>query len=123
MIDEGFSAFAEQEWPLTPAVGDKHTDPQGREWTCFAIAGGSKGGRWAYHVITADYTYKGVVADTNQHFHAVHFAGMLALPWDGSSKLGWVLGRKWCSPVAVKMEFAPRDATRFERLEEPPQED
>ena len=115
--------FAEQEWPLEPCAGDVHTDHQGRVWVCCAIAGGAKGGRWAYHVITADYTYKGVVADTNQHFHAVHFQGMLALPWDGVSKLGWVLGRKWCSPINVKLEFAPHDATRFERLDTPPEEE
>ena len=107
----------EQDWPLEPCAGDTHTDPEGRIWTCRAISYGIKGGRWAYNSYDSQ-----VVVDIRQHLHAAHFACMLAIPWDGLSKLGWVLGRKWCPTIPDKLESAPAEGTRFERLEQPPED-
>jgi hypothetical protein len=55
--------------------------------------------------------------------HSVGFKGMLSIPWDGLSKLGWVLAKEHCQPVAEKLVSAPHDPVRFERLPEPPSED
>lgn len=109
--------FDQPDWPLEPCAGDTHTDDQGRVWTFRAIAFGVQGGRWSYNSYDSQ-----VVIDSRQHLHAAHFAGMLAIPWDGLSKLGWVLGREWCQPVAEKLEPLPVDVTRFERLEKPPED-
>ena len=116
------NTFAEQDWPLEPCVGDTHTDDQGREWTCRAINYGARGGRWAYYTQFGDGTHLSVIIDTRQNLQSSHFAGMLAVPWDGQSKLSWVLGRQWCQPVQEKIETEPLDATRFERLERPPED-
>lgn len=113
--------FAEQDWPLEPCAGDTHTDSDGRAWTCCRIEYGARGGRWAYSKVVGRPQH-GVVIDTRQNLHAAHFAGMLAVPWDGLSKLGWVLDRKHCQPVPEKIEPAPLDATRFERLDKPPED-
>ena len=114
--------FEQPDWPLEPCAGDTHTDPEGRLWTCCQIIYGARGGRWAYcHVIGKPEL--SIVVDTRQHFHAAHFAGMLALPWDGLSKLGWVLDRKHCQPITEKLEREPVDAVRFERLPEPPSQE
>ena len=118
MTPEGTNLFEQQEWPLEPCANDTHTDPQGRVWSCHRICGGEKGGRWAYHSILNT-----VLVDSIQNMRSAHFVGMLAVPWDGVSKLGWVLGRQWCSPAPVKLETAPVEATRFERLAKPPEED
>ena len=112
--------FAEQDWPLEPCAGDTHTDAEGRLWTCHSIAYGARGGRWAYDGGTS---LNSVVIDTRQHLQSSRFAGMLATPWDGLSKLGWVLGKQWCQPVPEKIMPEPHDAVRFERLTEPPTED
>ena len=114
---EGVSPFAEGDWPLEPCAGDTHTDSQGRLWTCCAIAYGARGGRWAYYTTSARLS---VVVDTRQHLQSPAFAGMLALPWDGLTKLGWVLAKAHCSAVPEKLEIEPPEATRFERLEQPP---
>ena len=121
MSEQGTNPFADQDWPLEPCAGDTHTDPEGRVWTCCAIDYGARGGRWAYAKVIGQ-TWKGVVIDTRQHLNAPHFAGMLSIPWDGLSKLGWVLGKQWCQPVQEKLEQEPVDATRFERLEKPPED-
>ena len=120
MSPEGFSPFAEPDWPLEPCAGDTHTDPEGRLWTFKHIVGGQKGGRWAYHLTSVDPQRNAVLADTRQNLQAHHFAGMLALPWDGLSKLGWVLGKAWCQPVRDKIVPEPQEGIRFERLSEPP---
>ena len=121
MIDEGTNPFAEQEWPLEPCAGDVHTDDQGRLWTCCPIAFGVRGGRWVYDRYVG-LSWKGVVVDSRQNHQAAHFAGMLAVPWDGLSKLGWVLGKSWCQPVVEKLESEPVDGVRFERLDKPPED-
>ena len=113
---ESHNHFEQPDWPLEPCTGDTHLDSQGRLWTCYAIHYGAHGGRWAYRA----FWPKTVVVYTHQHFHANHFAGMLSMPWDGFSKLGWVLGKQWCSPVAEKLVQEPVDGVRFERLQEPP---
>lgn len=129
-MNDGFGPFAEQEWPLEPCAGDTHTDAQGRQWTCMAIVQGARGGRWAYqmpansvHVSNQHEFGITVVVDTIQNIHTYRFQGMLALPWDGVSKLGWVLAKEHCPPVHEKLVAAPKEAVRFERLEEPPKED
>ena|SRR3990167_6139407 len=118
---EGISPFAEGDWPLEPCSGDTHTDAQGRLWTFCQIAYGVRGGRWAYAKVIGQ-SWKGVVVDTRQHLHAAHFAGMLALPWEGLTKFGWVLAKEHCQPVREKLEPEPPEAIRFERLEKPPDE-
>lgn len=118
MGTEPTNPFAEQDWPLEPCAGDQHTDDQGRLWTCHPIAYGARGGRWAYRQQTS-----GVVVDTRQHLHSPTFVGMLALPWDGLTKLGWVLAKVYCQPVREKLVPEPPEATRFERLPEPPSEE
>lgn len=126
MSDEGVNSFAEQDWPLEPCAGDTHTDDQGRLWTCFVIGHGARGGRWAYYQVVGRFgdcfPKLAVLIDTRQHLQAAHFAGMLAIPWDGLSKLGWVLGKQWCQPVAEKLEPLPSEGVRFERLEKPPED-
>ncbi len=117
----GVSPFAEGGWPLEPCAGDQHTDTQGRLWTCCQIEYGARGGRWAYSKVIAQ-PWKGVVVDTRQHLQSPAFAGMLALPWDGLTKLGWVLAKEHCQPVREKLVPEPPEATRFERLDEPPDE-
>lgn len=112
--------FAEHDWPIEPCAGDTHTDPEGRLWTYYVVSYGARGGRWAYHAQQATHQ---IVVDTRQHLQSPHFAGMLSVPWDGLSKLVWVLGKPWCPRVTDKLESAPIDSTRFERLPEPPQED
>ena len=109
--------FDTPEFTLEPCAGDTRTDDQGRLWTSCPIAYGARGGRWAYWT-----TLGRVVVDTHQHFHASRFAGMLAVPWDGLSKLGWVLDKAHCQPVAEKLEPAPQDRVRFERLDKPPED-
>ena len=111
--------FEQQEWPLEPCAGDTHTDADGRLWTCSVIAYGARGGRWAFEAQGSNR----VVVDTRQNLSSAHFKGMLAVPWDGLAKLGWVLGREWCQTVAEKLEPEPVDAVRFERLEQPTKED
>lgn len=111
--------FTEPNWPLEPAPGATHIDDQGRLWTSCLISYGARGGRWAY----AHEGQSQVVIDTRQHLQSVRFVGMLAAPWDGLTKQGWVLARAHCSPSPEKIESAPHDAVRFERLEEPPEED
>lgn len=111
--------FAEQDWPLEPCAGDTHTDDQGRLWTCYAIGFGARGGRWAYQ----HGQHEVVVIDTRQHMQSAFFKGMLSVPWDGLSKLGWVLDKAHCQPVQEKLEPEPADPIRFERLERPPEED
>lgn len=118
---DGVNPFAEQDWPLTPCAGDTHTDPQGREWTCCQIEYGARGGRWAYSKVIGQ-SWKGVVADTRQHLNSPAFAGMLSIPWDGLSKLGWVLAKEHCQPAPEKLEPLPTEGVRFERLERPPDE-
>lgn len=115
---QGVNPFAEQDWPLEPCAGDTHTDDQGRVWTCYVIDYGARGGRWAYRVQWPNR----VVADTRQHLQSAKFAGMLSIPWDGLTKLGWVLGKQWCQPVQEKLEQEPVDSVRFERLDKPPED-
>ena len=113
--------FDEPDWPLEPCAGDTHTDDQGRLWTFCAIVHGVRGGRWAYQVIV-DRSWKGIIVDTRQNLQAAQFAGMLAIPWAGLTKLGWVLDRKHCPPVREKLEPEPVNSVRFERLESPPED-
>ena len=115
---EGVNLFEQPDWPLEPCAGDTHTDAQGRLWTCYGIGFGAKGGRWAYHI-----NPNRVAVDTRQNLHSAHFAGMLALPWDGLTKLGWVLAKAHCSAVPEKLEIEPPEATRFERLDKPPSQE
>lgn len=115
---EGTNPFADQDWPLEPCAGDTHTDDQGRLWTSCIIGYGARGGRWAY----ASLPEGRVVVDSRQNLQSPHFKGMLAVPWDGLSKLGWVLGREWCQPVAEKMVPEPQEGVRFERLDKPPED-
>ena len=112
---EGFSPFAEGDWPLEPCAGDTHIDEQGRVWSCYGIGFGAKGGRWAYHI-----NPNRVAVDTRQNLHSAHFAGMLALPWDGLTKLGWVLAKEHCPAVRELLVPEPLEGTRFERLDKPP---
>ena len=117
---DGVNPFDQPDWPLEPCSGDTHTDAQGRLWTCCAIAYGARGGRWAYW---SSAFRLAVVVDTRQHLQSPMFAGMLALPWDGLTKLGWVLAKEHCRPVRETLMSEPPEATRFERLEQPPQEE
>ena len=118
---EGVSLFEQPDWPLEPCAGDTHTDAQGRLWTCCSIAYGARGGRWAYYTTSARLS---VVVDTRQHLQSPAFAGMLALPWDGMTKLGWVLAKEHCLAVRELLVPEPPEGTRFERLDKPPtQED
>lgn len=114
---EGTNPFDQPDWPLEPCSGDTHTDDQGRSWRCWAITYGVKGGRWGYST-----PGQGLVVDTRQNLQSTQFQGMLAVPWDGLTKLGWVLGKQWCQPVVEKLEPEPVDSVRFERLEQPPEE-
>ena len=120
---DGVNPFDQPDWPLEPCAGDLHTDEQGRLWTFYPIAYGARGGRWAYSQVIGRPTLKGVVVDTRQHLQSLAFAGMLALPWDGLTKLGWVLAKEHCQPVREKLVSEPPEATRFERLSEPPKEE
>ena len=118
---EATNPFAEQEWPLEPCAGDTHTDADGGLWTYLFIEYGVKGGRWAYMHIPG-YP-KRVVIDRFQNMQSANFLGMLSIPWDGLSKLGWVLAKAHCQPVQEKLEPLPAELVRFERLEKPPEED
>ena len=115
---DGVNPFDQPDWPPEPCAGDTHTDSQERKWTCFWIVGGRKGGRWAY--LTSDGH---VLVDDRQNLQASHFQGMLSIPWDGLTKLGWVLAKEHCQPVHEKLVPEPPEAIRFERLSEPPKED
>ena len=119
---DGVNPFEQPDWPLTPCAGDTHIDPQGRLWTCCQIDYGARGGRWAYSKMIGQL-WKGVVADTRQHLQSPAFAGMLALPWDGLTKLGWVLAKEHCQLVREQFVPEPPETTRFERLSEPPSQE
>ena len=119
---DGVNPFDQPDWPLEPCAGDLHTDEQGRLWMFYPIAYGARGGRWAYSQVIGQ-PWKGVVVDTRQHLQSPAFAGMLALPWDGLTKLGWVLAKEHCLAVREKLVSEPPEATRFERLEQPPEEE
>lgn len=113
--------LAEQDWPLGPCASDTHTDSEGRLWTFCPITQGVRGGRWAYQLVIGQ-SWKGIIADTRQNLRAAHFAGMLAVPWDGLLKLGWILDSKHCQPSPEKLEPLPTESVRFERLEKPPED-
>ena len=116
---QSVNPFDQPDWPLEPCAGDTHTDAQQRVWTSHVITYGVRGGRWAYFT---DHLTPRVVVDSRQNLQAAHFAGMLSIPWDGLSKLGWVLGKQWCQPILDKIESEPVDSVRFEHLPEPPKE-
>jgi hypothetical protein len=118
-IPEGINLFDQPDWPLEPCAGDLHIDSQKRLWTCCQIEYGARGGRWAYAKVLGQ-PWKGVVVDTRQHLQSSAFAGMLALPWDGLTKLGWVLAKEHCPAMREQLVPEPPEGTRFERLDEPP---